>query len=219
MRILLVEDDAMIGRSLRQALLNEGMSVDWTTSGLDGENSVRLGAYAAVLLDLSLPDTSGFDVLRRLRTCGDQIPILVLTARDAVEDRIAGLDLGADDYIVKPFDVRELVARMRAVIRRRAGAAQPMLQTAALSLDLGSHELAFGQERRILSAREFALMRALMERPGTILSRSQIEERIYGWGEEVESNAVDVLIHSLRKRFGKDLISNVRGAGWMVMKD
>ncbi|MCW6513113.1 response regulator transcription factor [Lichenifustis flavocetrariae] len=218
MRVLLVEDDAMIGRSLRQALLNEGMSVDWTMSGLDGENSVRLGAYAAILLDLGLPDTTGFDILRRLRAGGDQIPIIVLTARDAVEDRIAGLDLGADDYIVKPFDVRELIARIRAVIRRRAGAAQPMLQTSALTLDLGSHELAFGQERRILSAREFALMRALMERPGTILSRSQIEERIYGWGEEVESNAVDVLIHSLRKRFGKDLISNVRGAGWMVMK-
>ena len=218
MRVLLVEDDAMIGRSLRQALLNEGMSVDWTTSGLDGENSVRLGPYAAVLLDLGLPDTTGFDVLRRLRAGGDHIPIIVLTARDAVEDRIAGLDLGADDYIVKPFDVRELIARMRAVIRRRAGAAQPMLQTAALSLDLGSHELTFREEARILSAREFALMRVLMERPGTILSRSQIEERIYGWGEEVESNAVDVLIHSLRKRFGKDLISNVRGAGWMVMK-
>ena len=174
--------------------------------------------YAAVLLDLGLPDTTGFDVLRRLRAGGDHIPIIVLTARDAVEDRIAGLDLGADDYIVKPFDVRELIARMRAVIRRRAGAAQPMLQTAALSLDLGSHELTFREEARILSAREFALMRVLMERPGTILSRSQIEERIYGWGEEVESNAVDVLIHSLRKRFGKDLISNVRGAGWMVMK-
>lgn len=218
MRVLLVEDDAMIGRSLRQALLNEGMSVDWTTSGLDGENSVRLGAYAAVLLDLGLPDTTGFDVLRRLRASGDQIPIIVLTARDAVDDRIAGLDLGADDFIVKPFDVRELIARMRAVIRRRAGAAQPMLQTATLSLDLGSHELAFGGEKRILSAREFALMGALMERPGTILSRTQIEERIYGWGEEVESNAVDVLIHSLRKRFGKGLISNVRGAGWMVVK-
>jgi two-component system OmpR family response regulator len=218
MRVLLVEDDAMIGRSLRQALLNEGMSVDWTTSGLDGENSVRLGAYAVVLLDLGLPDTTGFDVLRRLRAGGNHIPIIVLTARDAVEDRIAGLDLGADDYIVKPFDVRELIARMRAVIRRRAGAAQPMLQTAALSLDLGSHELTFREEARILSAREFALMRILMDRPGTILSRSQIEERIYGWGEEVESNAVDVLIHSLRKRFGKDLISNVRGAGWMVMK-
>lgn len=218
MRVLLVEDDTMIGRSLRQALLNEGMSVDWTTSGLDGENSVRLGAYAAVLLDLGLPDTSGFDVLRRVRACGDKVPIIVLTARDAVDDRIAGLDLGADDFIVKPFDVRELIARMRAVIRRRAGAALPMLQTTALSLDLGSHELAFGGERRILSAREFALMGALMERPGTILSRSQIEERIYGWGEEVESNAVDVLIHSLRKRFGRDLISNVRGAGWMVVK-
>ncbi len=219
MRILLVEDDPMIGRSLKQALQNQAMSVDWTTSGFDGEGAVPLGAYAAVLLDLGLADTPGFDILRRLRQQGDQVPILILTARDGIEDRIMGLDLGADDYIVKPFDVRELIARLRAVLRRRAGAAQPLLQTAALSLDLGTHELAFGGEKRILSAREFALMRALMERPGTILSRAQIEERIYGWGEEVESNAVDVLIHSLRKRFGKPLISNVRGAGWMVMKD
>ena len=218
MRVLLVEDDPMIGRSLRQALQNEGMSVDWTTSGLDGESSAPLGGYAAILLDLGLPDTCGFDVLRRLRQQGDQIPVVILTARDEVEDRIAGLDLGADDYVVKPFDVRELIARLRAVVRRRSGVGQPMLQTAALSLDLGTHELAFGGETRILSAREFALMRALMERPGTILSRAQIEERIYGWGEEVESNAVDVLIHALRKRFGKALISNVRGAGWMVMK-
>ncbi|WP_131114662.1 response regulator [Lichenihabitans psoromatis] len=218
MRILIVEDNAMIGRSLRQALLNEGFSVDWTTSGLDGESSTRMGAYAAMLLDLGLPDTTGFELLKRLRSGGDQTPILILTARDAVADRITGLDLGADDYIVKPFDMGELVARMRAVVRRRAGVAQSMLQTSALTLDLGNHELAFGGEKRVLSSREFALMRILLERPGTILSRGQIEERIYGWGEEVESNAVDVLIHSLRKRFGKALINNVRGAGWMVAK-
>lgn len=218
MRILLIEDDPMIGRSLRQALQTEGMSVDWTMSGLDGESAVPLGGYAVVLLDLGLSDTPGIDVLRRLRATGDHVPIVILTARDTVEDRIAGLDLGADDYLVKPFDVRELIARMRVVVRRRSGAAQSVLQTAAMSLDLGTYELAFGGEQRVLSAREFALMRALMERPGTILSRGQIEERIYGWGDEVESNAVDVLIHSLRKRFGKALISNVRGAGWMVPK-
>lgn len=218
MRILLIEDDLMIGRSLRQALQTEGMSVDWTTSGLDGEGAVPLGGYTVVLLDLGLADTPGIEVLRRLRVRGDQVPIVILTARDAVEDRIAGLDLGADDYLVKPFDVRELVARMRAVVRRRSGVAQSVLQTSAISLDLGTHELAFGGEQRVLSAREFALMHALMKRPGTILSRGQIEERIYGWGDEVESNAVDVLIHSLRKRFGKALISNVRGAGWMVAK-
>ena len=129
-----------------------------------------------------------------------------------------GLDLGADDYIIKPFDMRELTARMRAVVRRRAGTANPVLQAGTLALDLNTHELAYDGDSRILSAREFALMRALMERPGSILSRNQIEDRIYGWGEEVESNAVDVLIHSLRKRFGKALISNVRGAGWMVRK-
>jgi two-component system OmpR family response regulator len=218
MRVLLVEDDPMIGRSLRQALQNEGISVDWTESGLDGESAVPLGGYATVLLDLGLADASGLDILRRLRERRDQIPVIILTARDAVEDRIVGLDLGADDYIVKPFDVRELIARMRAVVRRRSGVAQPVLQTASMTLDLGTHELTYGAETRVLSAREFALMRTLLERPGTILSRTQIEERIYGWGEEVESNAVDVLIHSLRKRFGKALISNVRGAGWMVTK-
>lgn len=218
MRVLLVEDDRMIGRGLRQVLQAHGMSVDWTTSGLDGEEAVPLGAYAAILLDLGLADACGLAILRRLRAKGDQIPVVIVTARDGIEDRIAGLDIGADDYIVKPFDVRELIARLRAVVRRRSGSAQPLLQTALISLDLGSHELCFGDERRVLSAREFALMRALMERPGLILSRAQIEERIYGWGEEVESNAVDVLIHSLRKRFGKALITNVRGAGWMVPK-
>jgi DNA-binding response OmpR family regulator len=218
MRVLLVEDDPMVGRSLRQALQDEGLSIDWTTSGGDGEAAARLGGYAAVLLDLGLGDISGFEVLRRLRARREHVPILVVTARDAIEDRVQGLDLGADDYLVKPFDIRELVARLRAVVRRQAGASNSVLQTAAISLDLGSHELCFNDEVRVLSAREFALMRALMERPGSILSRTQIEERIYGWGEEVESNAVDVLIHSLRKRFGKGLISNVRGAGWMVAK-
>jgi two-component system OmpR family response regulator len=218
MRILMVEDDLMIGRSLKQALQHQGMAVDWTTSGLDGHDAIRNGGYAAVLLDLSLPDLSGFEILRDLRSGEDRTPIIVVTARDSVDERIAGLDLGADDYIVKPFDIRELVARMRAVVRRRSGAAHPMLQTPSLSLNINTYELTYKDEVRVLSAREFGLMRALMERPGTILSRSQIEERIYGWSEEVESNAVDVLIHSLRKRFDKSIISNVRGAGWMVAK-
>ena len=218
MRVLLIEDDLMIGKSLKQALQNESMVVDWTRSGLEGEEALSINDYSAVLLDLNLPDKSGVDVLRATRQAGNKAPNLVITARDDIDDRIAGLDLGADDYMVKPFDMRELVARMRAVLRRRSGLARSMLQTAALTLDLATHELTYRDQSRVLSAREFALMRALLERPGIILSRAQLEERLYGWGEEVESNALDVLIHSLRKRFDKDIIHNVRGAGWMVAR-
>ncbi len=218
MRVLLIEDDLMIGKSLKQALQNESMVVDWTRSGVEGEEALSANDYAAVLLDLTLPDKDGVDVLRATRQAGNKAPILVITARDDIDDRIAGLDLGADDYMVKPFDMRELVARMRAVLRRRSGLARSMLQTAAMTLDLATHELTYRDQSRVLSAREFALMRALLERPGIILSRAQLEERLYGWGEEVESNALDVLIHSLRKRFDKDIIHNVRGAGWMVVR-
>jgi len=218
MRVLLIEDDPMIGKSLKQALQNESMTVDWTRSGVEGEEALSTNDYAAVLLDLNLPDRNGIDVLRSTRLGGNKAPILVITARDDIDDRIAGLDLGADDYIVKPFDTRELVARMRAVLRRRSGIARSVLQAAGLLLDLATHELTYGEQDRVLSAREFALMRALMERPGTILSRAQLEDRLYGWGEEVESNALDVLIHSLRRRFDKNLIHNVRGAGRMVAK-
>ncbi len=218
MRVLLIEDDPMIGRSLKQALQHQGMSIDWTRSGVEGEEAMAVSDYAAILLDLTLPDKSGEEVLRRMRLEGNKTPLVIITARDEIDDRIAGLDLGADDYLVKPFDVRELVARIRAVLRRRAGVATSVLQTAFLTLDLATHELTYGSSQRILSVREFALMRALMERPGTILSRSQLEEHLYGWDEEVESNALDVLIHSLRKRFDKDLIRNVRGAGWMVAR-
>ena len=218
MRVLLIEDDPMIGKSLRQALQNESMVVDWTRSGVEGEEALGANEYGVVLLDLNLPDKNGIDVLRSTRQSGNKAPLLVITARDDVDDRIAGLDLGADDYMVKPFDMRELVARIRAVQRRRSGSARSTLQTAQITLDLATHEMTYDEQSRILSAREFALMRALMERPGTILSRAQLEERLYGWGEEVESNALDVLIHSLRKRFDKDIIRNLRGAGWMVLR-
>ncbi len=218
MRVLLIEDDPMIGKGLKRALQNQGMSVDWTQSGVEGEVALAVGEYAAVLLDLTLPDKNGVEVLRDLRLKGDKTPLVVITARDEIDDRIIGLDLGADDYMVKPFDTRELVARIRAVLRRRAGVAVSILQTALITLDLATHELTYGEANRVLSVREFALMRALMERPGTILSRAQLEEHLYGWDEEVESNALDVLIHSLRKRFDKDLIRNVRGAGWMVTR-
>jgi DNA-binding response OmpR family regulator len=162
---------------------------------------------------------SGLDVLKDARQNRKALPILVITAKDGVEDRIAGLDLGADDYIVKPFEFRELLARIRAVMRRLHGEAQSRIFSGEISLDLATHEAEYKHHKHILSAREFSILRVLMQRPGMILSRSQIEQQIYGWGEEVESNAVDVLIHAIRKRFDKEIIRNVRGAGWMVVKD
>jgi DNA-binding response OmpR family regulator len=221
MRILLIEDDAMIGRSLSRGLENHGMSVDWVRSGADGRIALKSEAeeHALVLLDLGLPDMSGLEVLRHARATRKVLPILVITARDGLDDRIAGLDLGADDYIIKPFQLGELLARMRAVMRRFHGQAQSLVVSGDISLDLATHEAEYKDTKRILSAREFALLRVLMQRPGTIVSRAQIEQQIYGWGEEVESNAVDVLIHSIRKRFDKDIIRNVRGAGWMITRD
>jgi len=216
MRILLIEDDRMIGNSLSAALSREGMSVDWVRTGEDGAEALAVGGHALVLLDLGLPGPSGLELLRSARRAGNKTPVLVVTARDGLDERIAGLDLGADDYIVKPFEPRELVARMRAVMRRHAGAAHSLLQAGDICLDLASYEVSYRGANHLLPAREFALMRALIERPGTILSRAQIEERIYGWGDEVESNAVDVLIHSIRKKFDKNIIHNVRGAGWMI---
>jgi DNA-binding response OmpR family regulator len=220
-RILLVEDDAMIGRNLVRGLENQGMAVDWVRSGADGHAVLDAGTqeHTLMLLDIGLPGMSGIDVLRNARRNRNALPILIITARDSVEDRIAGLDLGADDYIVKPFEFRELLARIRAVMRRLHSEAQSRIFSGEISLDLASHEAEYKHYKHILSAREFSVLRVLMQRPGMILSRSQIEQQIYGWGEEVESNAVDVLIHSIRKRFDKDIIRNVRGAGWMVVKD
>jgi DNA-binding response OmpR family regulator len=218
MRILLIEDDPMIGKSLREALQDAGMSVDWTRSGEDGETALSLGAYAVVLLDIGLPGKNGIEVLRAARKAGDKTPLILITARDELDDRVAGLDLGADDYITKPFEMRELMARLRAVLRRSGGVAISTLSNGEIELDIDTHEVRYRGKSLVLSAREFALLRALLDRPGTILSRAQLEEKLYGWGEEVESNAVDVLIHYLRRRFDKDIIRNVRGAGWLVPK-
>ena len=219
MRILLVEDDTMIGHSLRQALTENGLSVDWVRDGVIAQDAWVQGGYAAVLLDLGLPRRSGLEVLRRARQDGDTTPVLVLTARDGVDDRVSGLDLGADDYLVKPFELRELLARMRAILRRYGGHAQSVIGTQQTRLDLASRELSHRGTSILLSAREFDLMHALLERPGAILSRTQLEERIYGWGEEVSSNAVEVLIHGVRRKLGPDVILNVRGLGWRVAKD
>lgn len=218
MRVLLVEDDEMIGQSLREALTRQGWSVDWVKDGLLAQSALADGGYACVLLDLGLPQRDGVEVLRRARAAGETTPVLVLTARDGLDDRVDGLDLGADDYLVKPYELRELLARMRAVIRRRDGAAQSLIgEEGVLQLDLGTREVLVRGVRAQLSAREFALLHALMERSGAILSREQLENRIYGWGEEVSSNAVDVLIHGMRRKLGPDTIRNVRGLGWRVV--
>lgn len=216
MRILLIEDDPMFGKSLIDALADAGMSVDWMHDGHEGELAIETGGHALILLDLGLPKKPGLDLLRAMRKQGNKTPLLIITARDDTSDRVDGLDLGADDYLVKPFDISELLARIRAVVRRQHGIAVSQLANGQVMLDLASHEATSEGETVVLPAREFALLRCLMQRPGTILSRAQIEERIYAWGDEVESNAVDVLIHSLRKKLGKSVIRNVRGAGWMV---
>ena len=216
MRILLVEDDNMIGHSLRQALTETGLSVDWVRDGVLAESALAQGSYAAVLLDLGLPRRSGLEVLRRARQEGNRTPMLVLTARDGLDDRVSGLDLGADDYLVKPFELRELLARMRAIIRRAGGHAQSTIGTSQTQLDLATRQLVHEGATVDLSAREFHLMHALLERPGAIVSRTQLEERIYGWGEEVTSNAVEVLIHGVRRKAGAEVIRNVRGLGWRV---
>jgi DNA-binding response OmpR family regulator len=216
MRVLLVEDDEMIGHSLKEGLSAQGWSVDWVKDGLLAQSAWADGDYACVLLDLGLPKRDGVEVLRHARDRGDTTPVLVLTARDGIDDRVEGLDLGADDYLLKPYELRELLARMRAVIRRRDGSAHSVIGNTAVQLDLTTREVLVQGERSQLSAREFALLHALLERPGAILSREQLENRIYGWGEEVSSNAVDVLIHGMRRKLGPDAIRNVRGLGWRV---
>jgi len=216
-RVLLAEDDEMIGRGLAQALEGAGWSVDWVRDGALAQSALRDGGYTCVLLDLGLPAQDGIEVLRRARERGDATPVLVLTARDGVDDRVQGLDLGADDYVPKPFEFRELVARMRAVVRRRDGSAHSVIGGGALRLDLSTREALLDGRREALTAREFSLLHALLERPGAILSREQLEHRIYGWGEEVSSNAVDVLIHGMRRKIGPEAIRNVRGLGWRVL--
>ena len=218
MRILLIEDDPMIGEGLSRALEAESMTVDWVRDGREAEAALSDGAHSIVLLDLGLPGADGQDLLQAARRRGLSVPILVITARDGLDDRVRGLDLGADDYLVKPFEVRELLARMRAVLRRRQGRAVSRIIAGAAQLDPETRELSHAGIVEILPAREYALIHALMERPGRILSRAQIEERIYGWGDEVESNAVDALIYSIRRKFGKEIILNVRGAGWLTPK-
>lgn len=218
MRVLLVEDDYMIGNVVQQALREASYGVDWVVDGEAALHSLACLPYEMVLLDLNLPKKDGMSVLRKIRAGGRRVPVLVLSARDATEDRVAGLDCGADDFLVKPFQLSELLARMRAVTRRQGPAVGPVLSNGVLTLDPATHEASTGGETVRLTGREFALLQALLVRPGAILSRTDLESRIYGWNEEVESNAVEFLIHSLRKKLGGTAIKNVRGVGWMVPK-
>ena len=220
MRILVVEDDPMIGKTLVTALQQDGYTVDWVKDGQAGKIALdtAAGAYSLVLLDLGLPRKSGLDLLREVRRAGNKVRVLIVTARDAVADRVAGLDAGADDYLVKPFSLDELAARMRALLRRDVAREDNVLRNGALALDPVAHTLTRGGALVDLSAREFALLAALLERPGTALSKAQLEERLYGWGEEVESNAVEVHVHNLRKKLGADAIRTIRGVGYVIAR-
>ncbi len=220
MRILLVEDDPMIGDAIQGALMDASYAADWVKNGLDALSAVQTQRYDMVLLDLGLPGKNGLEVLASIRASNNPVPLLILTARDSLDDRLRGLDGGADDYLLKPFDMAELLARMRAVLRRKSGNALPLLGNGVVSLDPASKQASTdSQSGVVLSAREFALLQALLMRPGAILSRSELEDRLYGWGNEVESNAIEFLIHAVRRKLGSHIIKNVRGMGWMVSKN
>jgi two-component system, OmpR family, response regulator len=218
MRILLVEDDAMIGKTLSQALAQDGYAIDWVTDGVAAQAALggSPDAYALVLLDLGLPRKSGLDLLRELRRAGNRVRVLIVTARDAVADRVAGLDAGADDYLTKPFSLDELSARMRALLRRDIAREGNVLRHRDLALDTATRTVTQAGRVVDVSAREFALLAALLERPGAALSKAQLEERIYRWGEEVESNAVEVHVHNLRKKLGSETIRTLRGVGYAL---
>lgn len=216
MRILLVEDDNLLGDGVQAGLIQAGFGVDWARDGVAADLALKNGQYAAVVLDLGLPRLSGLELLRRMRAAGNKMPVLILTARDAIEDRIKGLDGGADDYVVKPFDLHELAARLRALIRRSRGEAAPLLRVGEAELDPAARRAVFQGKPLDLSTREFALLHELMLNAGHVLSREQLGERLYAWGEEIESNAIDVHIHHLRRKLAPELIRTVRGVGYLM---
>jgi two-component system, OmpR family, response regulator QseB len=219
MRLLLVEDDSMIGEAARQGLRQEGHSVDWVRDGKEAEAAVAAAPYDAVLLDLGLPRRDGLSLLKSWRAKGVAVPVLIITARDAVSDRVAGLDAGADDYLVKPFDLDELSARVRAVARRRSGRAESLIHVGDLEIDPAAKLVRWKGRDVTLSPREYALLEALADRPGAYLTRAQLEERLYGWDEEIASNAIEVHIHGLRRKLDPELIRNVRGMGYTLSKE
>ncbi len=218
MRILLAEDDALLGDGLRAGLRQLGFQVDWVRDGAAAEHELRAGEHAAAVLDLGLPRKDGLDVLQAVRAAGARIPVLVLTARDAVPERIRGLDLGADDYVVKPVDLHELAARLRALVRRASGPVQEQLAAQGVELDPAQRRVRCDGAEVALSAREFDVLEALLRADGRVLSREQLEQCIYGWGQEVESNAVEVHVHHLRRKLKPTLIQTVRGIGYAISK-
>jgi DNA-binding response OmpR family regulator len=217
-RVLLVEDDTMIARGLETALRQASYAVDWMPDGQQASSALRTSTFDLVLLDLGLPKRDGLTVLRELRARGDATPVIILTARDEVQSRIAGLNAGADDYIVKPFDLDEVTARMRSVLRRSAGRADPAIQHGDLRLDPATRSVQLKGEPVALSAHEFAVLEALLQRPGAVLSRAQLEDRLYGWSEAIGSNAVEVYVHGLRRKLGSNSIRTLRGVGYFVPK-
>jgi two-component system OmpR family response regulator len=219
MRILLVEDDTMIGAAVLEVLRQEHYAVDWVRDGSAADAALVAEQYDLVLLDLGLPKADGLSVLRALRARRDTVPVLVATARDAVGDRVAGLDAGADDYIVKPYDTDELLARVRALLRRSAGRGEPVLSHKGLELNPATREAALNGTPLNLSPREWALLEPMLQRPGVVFSRAQLEQKLYGWKDDVSSNAVEVYVHGLRKKLGPDFIRTVRGLGYVIPKD
>ncbi|TAN82723.1 MAG: response regulator transcription factor [Gallionella sp.] len=216
MRVLVVEDDVLLGDAIQAGLRQSGYAVDWMKDGVSADQALSTEPYAAVVLDLGLPRLSGLEVLRHLRGRNTPIPVLILTARDTVDDRIKGLDAGADDYLVKPFDMGELAARLRALVRRASGSAAPVLHTAGVKLEPAAHRVLYHDQPVELSAREFALLHALMLNAGKVLSRARLEEQLYAWGDEIESNAVEVHIHHLRRKLFPGLIETIRGVGYLI---
>ncbi|OIR13875.1 transcriptional regulatory protein QseB [mine drainage metagenome] len=219
MRILLIEDDALLGDAIQAGLRQAGYAVDWMKDGVSADQALATEAYAAAVLDLGLPRMSGLEVLRRLRNRQGTIPVLILTAMDTVDDRIKGLDAGADDYLAKPFDMGELSARVRALIRRASGKPVPTLRIAGVELEPAAHRVRYLDRSIDLPGKEFAVLHALMLNAGRVLSRAQLEEQLYAWGEEVESNAVEVYIHHLRRKLFPDLIETIRGVGYLIADD
>ena len=218
MRLLLVEDDEMIGESVATTMRHAGYAVDWARDGREAELSLSHDLYDLVLLDLGLPKADGIDVPRRYRRDGGSAPVLILTARDAVESRIAGLDGGADDYLVKPFDVDELAARVRALLRRRAGKGNPVYSHGNITLNPASREATLNGEPLALGPREFSLLQTLIEAPTRVFTRSELEDKLYGWGDEISSNAIEVHVHGLRRKLGPTQIVTVRGVGYRLMR-
>jgi two-component system OmpR family response regulator/two-component system response regulator QseB len=218
-RVLIVEDDPLLGDGIKAGLAQAGFAADWVQDGIAAELALKTGAPAAVVLDLGLPRLGGLELLRRMRAGGNRTPVLIVTARDAIDDRIKGLDAGADDYVVKPFDLHEHAARLRALIRRAAGEAAPSLRVGRVELDPASRRVRFKGAIVELPAREFALLHALMLSPGRVLTREQLSEKLYAWGEEVESNAIDVHVHHLRRKLAPQVIRTVRGVGYLLPRE